>query len=141
MATASTMNRYFNKWLGTTARSEYDVVSLVEDGLPLHALEQMIRNGLAKDEIYRIVIPARTLKHRRSRRQHLSKEESDRAIRTARLLARAQAVFGTVESGLSWMRAPKRRFESQSPLEMMRSEAGSRLVEEMLIQIEEGMFA
>ena len=41
----------------------------------------------------------------------------------------------------SWMRAPKRRFESQSPLEMMRSEAGSRLVEEMLIQIEEGMFA
>jgi uncharacterized protein (DUF2384 family) len=39
------------------------------------------------------------------------------------------------------MRQPKRRFEKRSALELMTTETGGRLVEEMLIQTDEGMFA
>jgi uncharacterized protein (DUF2384 family) len=39
------------------------------------------------------------------------------------------------------MREPRARFEGRTPLEMMVTEAGGRLVEEMLLQIDEGMFA
>jgi putative toxin-antitoxin system antitoxin component (TIGR02293 family) len=83
----------------------------------------------------------RTWKHRKSRREPLSREESERAIRAAKILARAQAVMGDEESALDWLRAPKRRFEGRSPIQMLSTEAGGRLVEQMLIQIDQGMFA
>ena len=87
------------------------------------------------------MIHRRTFKHRKSSHQKLSREESDRAIRTARSLARAQATLGDSESALEWVRAPKVWFEGKSPIQMMSTETGGRLVEQMLVQIDEGMFA
>ncbi len=49
--------------------------------------------------------------------------------------------FGAETAALNWLRAPKRRFEGRSPIQMLSTETGGRLVEEMLIQIDEGMFA
>jgi putative toxin-antitoxin system antitoxin component (TIGR02293 family) len=101
----------------------------------------MTRHGLTRDEVHALVIHRRTFKHRKSSHQKLSREESDRAIRTARILARAQATFGDSEAALEWVRAPKARFEGKSPIQMMSTETGGRLVEQMLVQIDEGMFA
>ena len=42
---------------------------------------------------------------------------------------------------LSWMRQTKKRFQGETPMAMLQTEAGARLVEQMLIQIDEGMFA
>jgi len=39
------------------------------------------------------------------------------------------------------VRAPKVRFEGKRPIQMMLTETGGRLVEQMLVQIDEGMFA
>jgi len=116
-------------------------VHLVEAGLPLSVIPRLIARGLSREEIFSIIINPRTLKHRRSKRQPLSKEESERAIRAARILARAQAVFGDPASALQWLRTSKKRFEGRTPLEMLATEPGGRLVDEMLIQIDEGMFA
>lgn len=129
------------QWLGSRAETEFDLVHLAEGGLPTDVIRVMTKLGLSPKEIYSVVIPERTLKHRRSRRERLSREESDRAIRLARILARAQAVFGTQEKALLWAREPKRRFDGRSPIEVSATEAGGRVVEEMLIQIDEGMFA
>lgn len=101
----------------------------------------MTKLGLTAKEVHSLVIPERTLKHRKGRREPLSCEESDRAIRAARILARAQSTFGDSPKALLWMREPKRRFQGRTPIEMLATEAGGRLVEEMLIQIDEGMFA
>jgi putative toxin-antitoxin system antitoxin component (TIGR02293 family) len=91
--------------------------------------------------LFAVIIPARTLKHRKSKRQPLSKEESERVVRTARILATANAVLGDANSALAWLRSPKKRFEGRAPLQLLATEPGGRLVEEMLIQIDEGMFA
>jgi putative toxin-antitoxin system antitoxin component (TIGR02293 family) len=139
--TATTLNKYIGEWLGAEPSSEHDLVLLAENGLPLVTVRRMTEHGLSKREVYELIVPERTLKHRKSRRQKLSREESDRAIRTARLLARAQAVFGDADRALRWMREPKRRFNARSPLQMMGTEAGGRLVEGMLVQVDEGMFA
>jgi putative toxin-antitoxin system antitoxin component (TIGR02293 family) len=132
---------YIGQWLGTQPGSEYELALLAERGLPLSAIAKLLAKGLTRSEVFRIVIPERTLKHRKARRERLNREESDRAIRTARLLARAGAVFGGDQRALEWMRQPKRRFKRRSPLELMTTETGGRLVEEMLIQTDEGMFA
>ncbi len=140
-ATAKTLNAYFENWLGTAAGSEQKVVRLVENGLPTRVISHLIDRGLTRREVFDTIIPLRTWKHRKSRREALSPEESERAVRTAKVLARAQAVMGDEESALDWLRTPKRRFEGRTPLQMLSTEAGGRLVEQMLIQIDQGMFA
>lgn len=140
-ATAKTLNLYFENWLGTEASSEQKVVRLVENGLPTRVINHLIDRGLTRNEVFDVIIPLRTWKHRKSRREPLSREESERAIRAAKILARAQAVMGDEGSALDWLRAPKRRFEGRSPLQMLSTEAGGRMVEQMLIQIDQGMFA
>lgn len=49
--------------------------------------------------------------------------------------------MGDPQSALEWLRATKKRFEDRAPVEMLHTETGGRLVEQMLIQIDEGMFA
>jgi putative toxin-antitoxin system antitoxin component (TIGR02293 family) len=118
-----------------------ELAALAERGLPLTTVARMTRHGLTRDEVHALVIHRRTFKHRKSSHQKLSREESDRAIRTARILARAQATFGDSQAALDWVREPKMRFEGKSPIQMMSTETGGRLVEQMLVQIDEGMFA
>jgi putative toxin-antitoxin system antitoxin component (TIGR02293 family) len=140
-ATAKKLNEYLEEWLGTQAGSEQTIVHLVEGGLPTKVVNHLIERGLTRNEVFDMIIPLRTWKHRKSRRQPLSRGESERAVRAARILARAQAVLGDEKSALEWLRAPKRRFEDRSPLQMLSTETGGRLVEQMLVQIDEGMFA
>jgi putative toxin-antitoxin system antitoxin component (TIGR02293 family) len=141
VATAGRLSDYFEYWLGTPAESEQKIMRLVEGGLPTRVINHLLDRGLTRREVFDVIIPLRTLKHRRSRHQPLSKEESERAVRTARVLARAQAVLGDERTALEWLREPKRRFEGRLPIEMLSTEAGGRLVEQMLLQIDEGMFA
>lgn len=141
MATARTLHHYFEDWLGTQAGSEQKLVRLIENGLPTKVINHLIERGLTRSEVFDTIIPLRTWKHRRSRREPLSREESERAIRTAKILARAQAVMGDEAAALDWLRTPKRRFEGRPPIQMLSTEAGGRLVEQMLIQIDQGMFA
>ena len=139
--TSGQLTDYLREWLGSRVESELALASLAERGLPLITVNRMTRHGLTRDEVHSLVIHRRTFKHRKSNKQKLSQEESDRAIRAARLLARAQATLGDSSSALQWMRQPKMRFEGRTPFQMMVTEAGGRLVEEMLLQIDEGMFA
>lgn len=129
------------QWIGERPESEFDFARYAENGLSTDVVRIMTGHGLTSTEVDALVIPHRTLKHRRSRRQRLSRDESDRAIRLARVLARASAVFGEEQKSLAWMRRPAQRFEGRSPMQMLATEAGGRLVEEALIQIDEGMFA
>ena len=76
-----------------------------------------------------------------NKRERLICDESDRAVRVARLMALAERVFGDSENDMRWLRAKKKRFAGRTPMEMMASETGSRMVEEWLYQIDEGMTA
>lgn len=136
-----TLTQEISNWLGEEVRSEIDLASAVRSGLPVTVSASLIEHGLTKEEFHSIVIPARTFKHRKSRVEPLSSDESDKALRAARVLAHAERVFGNRAKALSWMRQAKQRFQGETPMQMLRTEAGARLVEEMLIQIDEGMFA
>ncbi len=114
----------------------------VEAGVPLETMSSFVSaSGVELKDIYEIVIPARTLKHRRARRQSLSLEESDKLARLVRVFDQAVAVFGDADQARSWLNKPKKRFEQRTPLHMLRTDFGGRMVEEMLGQIDEGMFA
>jgi putative toxin-antitoxin system antitoxin component (TIGR02293 family) len=114
----------------------------IERGVPLSALEGFAEySGIGLKELLEVVIPPRTLKHRRERKEPLSLDESDRLGRVARLYDLAVKVFGNPEKARGWLSKRKVRFDERTPLAMMRTETGGRQVEEWLIQIDEGMFA
>ena len=117
-------------------------VNTVEEGVPLDTLADFAeQSGLPMKDLLEVVIPARTLKHRRARKEPLSLDESDKLTRVARLFDLAVRVWHKPELAKRWLEEPKDRFNGRSPLAMLRTEAGGRLVEEFLIQIDEGMFA
>ena len=115
-------------------RSDQDLVRVVEERLSTAAIEGLRRSGLTDDEIYSLIIPRRTLTHRRARREALSRDESDRAVRLARIAALAESVFGDSGRAWHWLRAAKRQFKGRSPLQITATEAGARLVEELLFR-------
>src|SRR5947209_1981014 len=69
--------------------SDADLAKIVEARLPLRAITALVEHGLQEKEIHSLVLPRRTLQHRRARKERLSCEESDRAVRVARLAALA----------------------------------------------------
>jgi putative toxin-antitoxin system antitoxin component (TIGR02293 family) len=114
----------------------------VERGVPLSALEEFAAySGVAMKDLLEVVIPPRTLKHRKQRQEPLNLDESDRLGRVAKVYELAARVFGGREDGREWLTGPKNRFEGKTPMAMLRTEAGEHAVQEFLIQIDEGYFA
>ena len=112
---------------------------IVEERLAPAVINRLISLGLKRSEIDATVIPLRTLQHRRSRREKLTVEESDRVLRVMRALSLAESVYGGRERALEWLRKPHARLEGRSPLSLLKTDIGSRIVEELLVQIDEGM--
>jgi putative toxin-antitoxin system antitoxin component (TIGR02293 family) len=134
-------NIQIGDWLGLRVpATESDILRLVEGRLGSSVIKRLYALGLERSEIDQVVIPSRTLQHRRSRREKLTMEESDRVLRIIRVLSSAETVYGSRERGLAWLRKPQARLEGRSPLSLLKTDTGSRIVEETLIQIDEGMY-
>ena len=128
-------------WLGVRSpATEQEILRIVEGRLTPSVIERLMMLGLLRSEIDETVIPSRTLQHRRSRREKLTLEESDRVLRVVRVLSFAEAVYGSRKRALAWLRKPHARLEKRSPLSLVKTDTGSRIVEELLIQVDEGMF-
>ena len=126
--------------IGIAPTSDFNLAEIVEGGLPLASLTQLRERGLTATELSDIVISPRTLKHRKARNEPLSQEETDRAVRVARIVALAEDVFGNHDKALLWLRSPDDRLASRTPLNMLHTESGGRLVESMLWALDEGIY-
>jgi len=116
-------------------------VAAVESGVSLETMTDFLESsGLELKDIYNVVIPARTLSHRRARNENLSVDESDKLARVVRVFEHTQRVFGSTEKTLKFLRTPKQRFDGRTPLDMLRTDLGGRLMEEWLWQIADGVF-
>jgi putative toxin-antitoxin system antitoxin component (TIGR02293 family) len=137
----SAANAQIGDWLGIRPpATDSDILRIVEGRLATSVIKRLAALGLERSEIDEAVIPSRTLQHRRTRREKLTMEESDRVLRMIRTLSAAEALYGSRERALAWMRRPQARLEGRTPLSLLKTDTGSRLVEELLIQIDEGMY-
>lgn len=134
-------NEQIGNWLGLRApATETDMLRFVEGKLAPTVIKRLISLGLQRSEVDAIIIPLRTLQHRRSRREKLTVEESDRVLRVIRILSLAECVYGSRERALGWLRKPHARLNGRAPLSLLNTDIGSRIVEELLVQVDEGMF-
>ncbi|HET9983433.1 MAG TPA: antitoxin Xre/MbcA/ParS toxin-binding domain-containing protein [Longimicrobiales bacterium] len=127
--------------LGHEIFSELDWIEVLEHGLPHESVDAAIEHGLlSREESEALVIPRRTLTHRRQKHQRLSLEESDRLLRIARVSARAEEAFGDAGKAHRWLRKPSRPLRGAVPLELLKTSAGAELVQEELVRIEHGIY-
>jgi putative toxin-antitoxin system antitoxin component (TIGR02293 family) len=130
-----------SEYIGIAPGSEFDLAEIVEKGLPIDSLALLKRHGLTFSEVSEIVIAPRTLKHRRSRGENLSHEETDRMVRLARVVALADDIFGDHSKALLWLRTEDDRIGGRRPLSMLQTDAGGRVIENLLWQIDEGVYS
>ncbi|MGA3010442.1 MAG: antitoxin Xre/MbcA/ParS toxin-binding domain-containing protein [Terracidiphilus sp.] len=128
-------------WLGVEPpMTEAAVLGIIEQQLEPPVIQRLLDMGLSRDEVHSVIIPARTLQHRRSRRERLTVEESDRVIRALRVLSAAEGVYESRERALEWLRRANPRLDNRAPISLLKTDTGARIVEELLGQIDEGYF-
>jgi putative toxin-antitoxin system antitoxin component (TIGR02293 family) len=119
-----------------------NVVAAVRHGLPYGALEALAgKLGLALGDVGAVVgIPARTLARRKHQRA-LSPVESDRLYRLAYVSHLAAAALGGVGAARAWLGRTNRSLGGATPMSLLDTDAGCRQVEEVLVRLNQGIYA
>ncbi|MEW7996166.1 MAG: antitoxin Xre/MbcA/ParS toxin-binding domain-containing protein [Candidatus Thiodiazotropha endolucinida] len=128
--------------IGVVVSSELELARAVRHGFLPTVTEKLFDGSvLKKSDMERLVMPRRTLTHRIKNGERLTREESDRIARVARIVAMAEETFGNREKASRWLHKPKRGFEGQTPIDMLDTEEGARIVEDRLFRIAHGLAA
>src|ERR1700676_3428274 len=118
-------------------KQERELAQIVARRIVPEAIDRLARAGVPPRHLD-FIIPPRTLSHRKNKGERLTPDESDRAVRVARLLALADAVFGDHTKALVWLDSPAGLFSGKSAFELIVSEPGILFVEAALSKIDEG---
>src|SRR3989454_7490963 len=122
--------------LEAAAEAQLAFVEAVRRGLPLELVDRLVGAGyLTLAEISQLVLPARTLAHRRLHDQLLSPEESDRFARVLRLVALAEETFGDRDKARLWLRRPNPALEGRVPPSLPDTDGGAPAVGRILSRI------
>ena len=124
--------------------SDFALALEVEAGFPSASLDYVMQgmqtSGTEQADVYAVVGSARTLQRKRKQRKALSRDESDKLARLARIVVLAEEALGSRAKAMRWLRSPNRGLEGVWPLRMLGSDAGALVVERILGRIEHGVF-
>lgn len=123
-------------------RSVLEWIALVRHGISASAVDAAVRvMGIGQTELARALdIPERTLA-RRKKEGVLSRDESGKLVRLARVVERAVEVFEDERAALDWLKSPNASLGGTSPLSLLDTDLGSVAVVNTLGRIEHGVFA
>ena len=124
-------------------RKADDLVDQVRAGLPASTVT-MLADVLSLHRAQvaqRLNISQRTLSRRLATKSRLTKDESDRTLRMARVVAMANEVLGAEDKASRWMVAPNRALGGDRPFDRLDTELGVRSVEEILQRIAYGTYS
>jgi putative toxin-antitoxin system antitoxin component (TIGR02293 family) len=115
-----------------------ELIRTVEEGLHLSCLDMLREWGLTFTEVGELVIPPRTLKHRKAKGERLTTEETERFLRVLRVLELGERVFGSREKLFRWLRSADELMDNRISMSLLATESGAKRVEGQLWGIAEG---
>ena len=128
--------------LGMTIGNAMESATQIKRGLSFQKLFQFQRTSqLPLEAIAKVLrLPKRTAA-RRKKEGRLSPAESERLVRLSLLFEKATNLFeGDKAAALIWLNKPSKAFGQTSPLVMAETEMGARAVEDLIGQLEHGVF-
>jgi len=139
------LGAFYGYWsiLGTKANSPKAIMRVIRRGLP-YATVKFLQDTLELNR-YQIAtvlqMSSRTLE-RRKRSGKLDSIESDRALRLFRVFWRARELYeGDQEAALKWLKRENAALEGLAPEQMIGTESGAILVENLIGRLENGVFS
>ncbi|HDV6368200.1 TPA: antitoxin Xre/MbcA/ParS toxin-binding domain-containing protein [Burkholderia cepacia] len=112
----------------------------VRAGLPKSALRASVESATSSVDVRHVLLaqitPAATDKRRLKR---LTRDESEKTERLARIVATAAHVWSSLEDGRQFLQTPHPLLEGRAPLEVSLTELGARRVEEVLWKLFYGL--
>lgn len=127
--------------IGLDGRDRRAAIEATRQGLPVDGIDRLLQSGrLTLSEIDRVVLPRKTLSHRR-KIGTLTPEQSDRLVRVVRVISAAEETFGSQEKAARWLRRPTAALAGETPLTLLDTSEGSREVEALLGRIDHGLGA
>ena len=127
--------------VGLEVHSDADMAGAVAGGFPVKAIDELRQRGVTEAEVGSLIIKPRTLSHRRANGGRLTVDESDRAARVARGLVLAERTFASREKASRWLHRSLGALGGRTPMELIRTDAGARVVENLLARISWGAAA
>ena len=118
------------------------LVEKLREGFPIqefHALQELLL--MPEEELGRNLGIAPATLHRRKKSGRLETHESERIVRVARLFGLAMETLGTEEAAREWLKALNPGTAGESPLAYADTEYGARKVENLLGQLDHGVFS
>jgi putative toxin-antitoxin system antitoxin component (TIGR02293 family) len=130
------------KVLRTEPLSPLEWVYMIRKGFPSKAMDSFGTNiGATNADLAQILgISIRALAWRR-RKGVLTPSESERMFRVARVVGRAEEVFGDLTNGLEWMKSPNGSLSGVTPISLLDTDIGADWVMDALGRVEHGVFA
>jgi putative toxin-antitoxin system antitoxin component (TIGR02293 family) len=115
---------------------------MIRKGFPSKAMDSFGTNiGATNADLAQILgISIRALAWRR-RKGVLTPSESERMFRVARVVGRAEEVFGDLTNGLEWMKSPNGSLSGVTPISLLDTDIGADWVMDALGRVEHGVFA
>lgn len=111
----------------------------IRQGFPTDVVDRALADGkVSLAELDRLVIPRKTLAHRRILGS-LTSDQSDRLSRLLRMIAEAEATFGDLAKAHAWLRRSTPLLDGETPLDRLDTDFGTRQVEALLGRIAHGL--
>jgi putative toxin-antitoxin system antitoxin component (TIGR02293 family) len=130
------------KTLGGKVRREDDLIKQIHQGLPYKTVENLMAATAISLVVLRqlLGVTERTLQRRQAQKV-LTKAESNRIVRLAKLFERTAKVLGDREEAKAWLHHPNTTLGNKTPIEMMDDPISEERVYAVLGRIEHGVYS
>lgn len=141
-STSGPLSQFYNLFGGNKSVNDFDVIKLARQGFSKRILLALANKiSLTIQELaYVLHISERTLQ-RYDDNEIIKTEYAEKAIELARLYARGEEVFGSMDKFKLWIKYPSLVFNGETPVSLLDTSAGFDMVFKELGRIEHGIFA
>jgi putative toxin-antitoxin system antitoxin component (TIGR02293 family) len=128
---------------GLDGSDDLALIDITREGVPASILEEL-GEALSVDRrfVAKVLhISERTLSRRMQQNRNLTADETDRALRLARVVAKATDTFGEQAKAARWLQHPNRALGGLIPFDILDTDAGVKSVLTILGRIDYGLYS
>ena len=132
----------FYTLMGLEEMSTQKLREQVENGLEYRRLERFQETAnLTNQRVADLIqVPHSTLVRRRQKGR-LDPATSDRLVRVSRIMGQVIELFeGDLEAAHRWLETPNPALDGEAPLDVLKTDIGGRMVEELILRLEYGVY-
>lgn len=119
------------------------ILKTIQAGLPFkETLRLQSQLGVDPRRLAQLLMVSERTMARRKEAGKLEPEETDRALRLERVFAKALSLFeGDADAARSWLKQSLPALEDCSPMELIATDSGTDIVENLIGRLESGVYS